>query len=713
MLYENRDEIIGVLEKAETALAKLGPKMEEKFSISEIMLDLEKILPIFNDQPSSTIANLCEALSLLLEKVLVEPVEDERGAVEIARQGVATLKNAVTEPDTDNTDHHATLLIENIKSTFDIDLVTPDETENDDDKFFSELGNADPPAPYLLEGEDSGVKDKKRMTDKLDQLAMDITLLDKKMADKKQVADVIRHFEDIYLDMQGQEFKPTFLAFCKSLSSAFKKHLADGLDNPEKALAIAVESAAIFTGLYEQKDVDQLEAEARALTEAIVNETKPDLPATVTKVERTPAFDTDLVINHQRNITSSEGEKNENMAVVNSNLLDTAGTAQFSSLKVDTEKLDSLLELVGELVISQSIISHDAVLENELNEGLNKNITNLGKITKNIQDQVMTLRMVPLKQTFQKMTRLVRDLSRQEDKPVNFTVAGGDTEIDKTLIEEIADPLVHLLRNAMDHGLETASQRVEAGKDETGAIQLSAFHSGGNVYIEVSDDGRGLDKDRIYAKALEKGLVSDEAEYTDKEICNMILLPGFSTRDTATEISGRGVGMDVVRSNIDKLGGRLEIVSLPGQGSSFSIRLPLTMAIVDGMVVKVGESRFIIPTITIRESVRPDKKDVSTIKSKGEVLNIRGRILPLVRLHKYLQISDSYQTDPWNGIVIIVEYDNKEYGLLVDDILGQQQVVIKALDKRFSGLPGISGGTILGDGCVGLILDVGGVVNMN
>lgn len=383
-----------------------------------------------------------------------------------------------------------------------------------------------------------------------------------------------------------------------------------------------------------------------------------------------------------------------------------------SALKVDTEKLNALLELVGELVISQSIVTQDEVLKEEMNRGLSKNIMNMGKVTRNIQDQVMSLRMVPLRQTFQKMSRLLRDLSKKMNKPVSFEVSGEDTEIDKTIIEELNDPLVHLLRNAMDHGVETPDERRAAGKSATGRVSINAFHRGGNVHIVIRDDGRGLDKEKILGKARSRGLVPADAELSDAEALNLIFAPGFSTHDVATDISGRGVGMDVVRSNIEGLGGRVEISSRPGEGSAFTIKLPLTMAIMDGMIVKVGAERFIIPTIAIRESIRPRPEDVATVRREGEMVNVRGSLIPLLRLCGLLGTPGNHAAEPWEGLVIIVELDDREYGFMVDDLLGQQQVVIKSLGKRFKGLPGVSGGTILGDGRVGLILDVSGVVGM-
>lgn len=384
-----------------------------------------------------------------------------------------------------------------------------------------------------------------------------------------------------------------------------------------------------------------------------------------------------------------------------------------TALKVDTEKLDSLMDLVGELVITQSIVAHDRTLQKEDNKSLLKSVSGLGKITKNIQDHVMSLRMVQLKQTFQKMSRLTRDLSKKMKKQMVFHISGEETEIDKTIIEELNDPLVHLIRNAMDHGVETPEERVAQGKNPVGNVRLSAYHKGGNVYIEIKDDGKGLDREKILKKAVEKNLVASGVEPAEQEIFNLVFLPGFSTAAKVTDVSGRGVGMDVVKSNIDRLGGKVEISSKAGCGSTFTIKLPLTMAIVDGMIVKIGAERFIIPTVSIRESIRPKAEEVSTVKRQGEMLNIRGRLLPLIRLHQSLKVKNAACENPCDGLVIIVESDERVYGLMVDDLLGQQQVVIKNLGKRFKGLPGISGGTILGDGRVGLILDVSGVVAMN
>jgi two-component system, chemotaxis family, sensor kinase CheA len=376
------------------------------------------------------------------------------------------------------------------------------------------------------------------------------------------------------------------------------------------------------------------------------------------------------------------------------------------TIKVDTNKLDNLFDLVGELVIANTLICGEMKSTN--NNGSSKYLSQLNKITKDIQDQVMSMRVVSLKQTFQKMSRLVRDVSIHAGKQVKLQISGEDTELDKNVIEEIADPLVHILRNSIDHGIEPEYERVSRDKPKDGVVRLSAFHRGGNIVIEIEDDGKGLQKDKILKKAIEKGLINDQSGLSDNQIYHLIFTPGFSTAEQITNISGRGVGMDVVKKNIEKLRGKVEVTSHEGKGTLFTITLPLTLAIIDGIVVKVGNTTYIIPTTSIEESIRPKQEEINTIKNKGELINMRGNLFPLVRLHKLYNINTT-KTNPWEAIVIIVESEEGRFSILVDELLGQQQVVIKSLGKRFKNVKGISGGAILGDGKVGLILDVGGI----
>lgn len=374
-------------------------------------------------------------------------------------------------------------------------------------------------------------------------------------------------------------------------------------------------------------------------------------------------------------------------------------------LKVPSKKLDHLLDQVGELVISYTLISQNPLIVGLSDSQLQKNLAHLAKIIRDLQDQVMSLRMIPLNQTFQKMKRIVRDAARKTGKDVELRIVGGDTELDKTMIEQLGDPLVHLIRNAVDHGIETPEERERVGKPKQGVIWLQAQHQRGSIVVEVKDDGRGICKERILEKARKTGLLSDDVHLSDQEVLELILHPGFSTAQDISILSGRGVGLDVVKQKIQDLRGKLEIQSVEGQGTTMTITLPLTLAIIDGMIVKVAGQRYILPLFYIERMLRPQPEEIFTIQGKGEV--IRGgndRSIPVIRLHKLWGVEPE-KVELWEGLVVVVR-DGKHWGgLFVDDLLEQQQVVIKELGD-LKVLKGISGGTILGDGTVGLILDV-------
>ena len=379
-------------------------------------------------------------------------------------------------------------------------------------------------------------------------------------------------------------------------------------------------------------------------------------------------------------------------------------TSSGATVRVSTEKLDSLMDVVGELVIVQSQLIETARENGKEGTALQRNVTQLSRITKELQHTAMALRMIPIKPTFQKMERLVRDLARDFGKKVNFTTSGEDTELDRTVVEEIGDPLVHMVRNSMDHGLETPADRLARGKSDTGTVHLNAYHQGSNIVIELRDDGRGIDPDKIYRKAVEKGLIAAGAVMTRDEILALIFAPGFSTAEKVTAVSGRGVGMDVVRRNIEKIRGKVEISSDVGHGSVFKIKLPLTMAIIDGLVVRVGSDRFILPSTSVQMALRPARDSIITVHGTGEVLEHRGRILPLHRLHRRFGIPAQSEL-PWEGIAVIVEANGKVCALLVDEMVSKQEVVIKSLGTFMQNLPGVAGAAILGDGNIALILD--------
>ncbi len=380
-------------------------------------------------------------------------------------------------------------------------------------------------------------------------------------------------------------------------------------------------------------------------------------------------------------------------------------TTTGGTVRVNTEKLDSLMDVVGELVIVQSQLLETARQHND-SEGslLQRNVSQLSRITKELQHTAMSLRMIPIKQSFQKMERLARDLARDFGKKVSFVTSGEETELDRTVVEEIGDPLVHMVRNALDHGLEPPAARIAAGKPETGLIHLKAYHQGSNIVVELQDDGRGMDPDKLYAKAVEKGIVAPGAVLTRDETLALVFAPGFSTAEKVTAVSGRGVGMDVVKRNIEKLRGKIEIESEVGHGSTFKVKLPLTMAIIDGLVVRVGADRFILPSTSVQRALRPARENISTVHGQGEVLDLRGRLVPIHRLHRRFGIPHEAE-NPWEGIVVIVEHSGKVSALLVDEMVSKQEVVIKNLGAFMQGVPGVAGGAILGDGNIALILD--------
>ena len=383
-----------------------------------------------------------------------------------------------------------------------------------------------------------------------------------------------------------------------------------------------------------------------------------------------------------------------------------------STVKVDTNKLDSLVDLVGEMVIAQSLVVQNRDVNILANERLVRDLAQLRRITKELQRIAMSLRMVPVRMTFQKMHRLIRDVSAKVGKRVQLVTEGEETELDRTIVEEISDPLAHMVRNSIDHGIETPTLRLQRGKLEEGCISLKAFHQGGNIVIEVSDDGNGLDGARILAKAKEKGLAQGDEQLSLDQIFNFILAPGFSTADKVTELSGRGVGMDVVRRNIEKLRGKIEIQSKPGQGTTFRVYLPLTLAIIDGLVVSVGESCYIVPTLMVRESFRPSENMINTVQGRGEMVNVRGRLRPLLRLYEHLGIRPA-STRPSESIVLVLEAGSEARCVLVDRLLGKQEVVIKSLGETFRDNRYLAGAAILGDGRVGLILDPQALVQLD
>ena len=386
-----------------------------------------------------------------------------------------------------------------------------------------------------------------------------------------------------------------------------------------------------------------------------------------------------------------------------------ASFSEQSTVKVGTAKLDALVDMVGELVIAQAILAESPALHRAGDERLSRQLAQVRRITSDIQRDAMSMRMVPIRQTFQKMVRLVRDLSKTFNKPTAVVVTGEETELDRKLVEQLTDPLMHMVRNTIDHGVEPQEVRAAAGKPATAQIHLKAFHRAGGVVVEIGDDGAGLDTERIAARAVAQGLIADSSTMAAAEIHQMIFRPGFSTAEKVTELSGRGVGMDVVRRNIETLRGRIEIQTARGRGTTFSLHLPLTLAIVDGLVLRVGQDRFVIPTPAVQESLRPRPEDVHSTYGRPCMVQVRDRLIPLLHLGEAFGIRGTRDRIS-DGTVVIAEDNGRPVALVVDELLGKREVVIRSLGEMFRGVAGIAGGAILGDGRIGLILDTGGLL---
>lgn len=380
------------------------------------------------------------------------------------------------------------------------------------------------------------------------------------------------------------------------------------------------------------------------------------------------------------------------------------------NIKVSTARLDKLINTVGELVIAQLMVAEETG-SNLLANELARKVSHQSKIIRELQELSMVMRMVPIQGVFQKMARLVRDLSHKTDKPVDFVTSGDETELDRNIVDKITDPLVHMIRNSVDHGIESPEERKKTGKNPTGRIDLRAYHQAGNIVIEVQDDGKGLNKERILQKAIDSGFAQTGQQLSEEEIFKLIFKAGLSTAEKVTSVSGRGVGMDVVKRNIDSLRGKIEISSTPGKGAIFTIRLPLTLAIIDGQIVRIGKERYIIPINSILHSFKPTKEQIQSIQNRAEVAMVEKELLPVIRLYRHFHVKPDSESI-FDGLLVVVEADSQKCCLLVDDLTGQQQVVIKSLGEGLGQIKGVSGGAIMGDGRVSLILDIPGLIDL-
>jgi two-component system chemotaxis sensor kinase CheA len=427
-------------------------------------------------------------------------------------------------------------------------------------------------------------------------------------------------------------------------------------------------------------------------------------PAAVAESEPVPAVSGGIHLERQADAVVSSApvvvERNDDPARVKK-----AQATDTHAIRVDTAKLDYLLDMVGEMVIAESMVRLDPELSGTKNTRLQRNLNQLRRVTEEVQKVAMATRLIPVGTLFQRVNRLVRDTSRKAGKLAEVELVGEDTQLDKTIIEELTDPIMHMVRNSIDHGIEAPADRMKAGKPQSGKIQLKAYRQADHIQIEIVDDGRGLNQERILAKARERGLIGEAVHLTDSEIFQLIFEPGFSTAEKVTDISGRGVGMDVVKKQIQKLRGKIDIQSTPGLGTTFYLKLPLTLAIVEGLVVGVGRERYILPIFSVHEMFRPIEGQVSTVQSRGEMVMVRNQLLPLIRLYRSLGVRPKNE-EVLQTLLIVAETEGKRFVLMVDEFIGKQEVVIKSLGASLKNTTGIAGGAILGDGRVGLILDL-------
>ncbi len=443
--------------------------------------------------------------------------------------------------------------------------------------------------------------------------------------------------------------------------------------------------------------------EEKSVTAAVETQKKPVGEILVEKGDATPKQVTNALKKQQNELNKAKAEAKPAARGKT--------PAKRQDIRVDLGKLDNLINLIGEMVIAENMLINNPDLQGMELENFNKAGQHMSKLVRELQEMAMTIRMIPVAGLFRRMIRLVHDISAKAGKKVELQLLGEETEIDKTVIETITDPLVHLLRNSLDHGLETPAERMAKDKDEKGTVKLSASHEEGEVWVTVEDNGRGLNREKLLQKAISKGLVDEEeaAEMPDKAVYNLIFAPGFSTAAEVTDISGRGVGMDVVKRNLEKIKGKIDVSSTPGQGTRIDLRIPLTLAIIDGMLVRVGTTTCIVPTLSILEAFRPNMEQITITPDGEELARVRENFFPIIRLHEILEKEPASRTLT-DGILIVLEYQFTRFCLFVDEIVGQQQTVIKGLSDFIGNVSGVSGCTILGDGGVSLILDVGSLV---
>ncbi len=627
-------------------------------------------------------------------------------------------------------EHEADLLIRGFDIVKEIFEIEENETPDNPEQYDSVLNeiksflNIEPEvAPVELDLEDvvsSSHFENKDITNKNEELiAFEDDVIQKIKDDNLKIYHIIMKFDDD-LYVRGYNHQLFFKLF-SDLGEIAYSYVKISKDIPsievfdtEKSFVEEISTYLLTTSdLEDVEDVFEFIAEENEVEIALldlntIEEAKNDCEANFEKIleeESQKQIINEVIANEQ---SKNESKTKAESTVKSNDSTSTSSQAPAASIRVESSKLDELFDSIGELVIAQSFINQSEKIRSINDNEINQYMEMLGKSTKIIQNKVMSLRMIPIRDTFLKMKRVARDVSKKTGKDINLVISGEETEIDKTMVDKLSEPLIHLLRNSIDHGIEDSEKRIANGKDPKGTVHLSASHKGSNFVIEIKDDGAGINKEIILAKAIEKGIAFSDEEYTDEEIVNFIFAAGFSTAASLTDISGRGVGLDAVKSSIEELRGKVNVETKEGEGSVFKIILPLTLAIIDGLTVKVEDDTFIIPTLSVIESFRPKNEDIQKIRNKGEFINFRGDILPIIRVNKLLELSD--ENVPFEeSTLICIEHDRGKYVLQVEELLGRQQVVIKSLGKMMKSLKEISGAAILGSGNIALILNTEGI----
>jgi len=682
----------------------------------------------------NSVKNCAASLSQILEKTILDAIEDKAAAASVFESGIHLMQDIADS--FNNTGKYDGSIQEFLEKTSAVAGVASSlgTSENKPDQSMEKIEQIKPDKTQGIEIQDESLTRDfiAEGLEYIEEIEINILNLENEPENKDYINAIFRPFHSIkgvasFLNLEK------IRSLAHNLESLLDKTRNGEISVTPALIDVILDGAdALKTLIGQLRDV--LEGKAIAETDLDI----PALTARIQKIEQ--GFDTesggkkigeilvdDGIISKEtleQTLKTREGtpDKKIGQTLIEQGVVKPKQVSQalrkqvdqvtdLTTIRVDTVKLDDLIDMVGELVITQSMISQDLKNQANADKRLIRDISQFFRITSALQRVSTSLRMIPIKQTFQRLTRLVRDLAKNGGKNVSVELVGEDTEIDRNMVDEIYNPLVHMIRNSVDHGLELPEERIKAGKSERGLITLKAYHRGGNIVIEIADDGKGLDKQKIINKAVKSGLIQSDESLSDQEIYKLIFMPGLSTAAKVTDVSGRGVGMDVVKRAVEKLRGKIEIESAIGEGTTFITRFPLTLAIIDGMIVKVGSESYILPTTSIRQALRPPRESYTSVVGKGEMINAMGQLMPLIRMYDLFDIEPEHK-EPWEAIVVVVDSESGSRCLMVDKIIGKTEVVVKSLGEGLKNIKGLAGGAILGNGRIGLIIDTEGLFEL-